>query len=101
VIALGGGTLMQEPARQAVRDAMNAVRVYLYCEASELRRRIATNETTRAARPSLTGGANAEDEIDAVLKERDPVYREVADKVLDVTRLSVEDAARYVIQRCL
>ncbi len=104
VIALGGGTLMQPGARQAVEAAKDTVRIYLFCETPELARRINADTQSAATRPSLTGkasGAANLDEITQVLALRDPVYRAVADKVFDVTHLPPADAVGHLIQRCL
>ncbi len=101
VIALGGGTLMQPEAREAVKAAGNATRIYLYCQTPELHKRIAADGASSASRPNLTALGGGLEEIEAVVAERDPVYREVADKVFDVTHLNPEDAVRYIIQRCL
>lgn len=101
VIALGGGTVMQEQARKAVKDAVNTVRIYLYCEPEELLRRITGDAGTATARPSLTALGGGIEEIKSVLAQRDPVYRDVADKVFDVTHVSADDAVRHIIQRCL
>ena len=100
VIALGGGTLMQPGAREAVEQS-RGVRIYLYCESEELHRRIANDPRTAATRPSLTNHGGGLDEIRAVLEVREPVYRQVADHVFDVTHLNVEDAVRYLIKKCM
>ncbi|MCC5829310.1 MAG: shikimate kinase [Phycisphaeraceae bacterium] len=100
VIALGGGTVMQPGAREAI-EAAKAVRIYLYCQTSELARRIQADPVTAADRPSLTGEADLEREIEKVLERRDPVYRQIADHVFDVTLLAPEDATRYLIKNCL
>ena len=91
VIALGGGTPMQPGAREAIQGAGHAVRVYLRCDPDELTRRIAADVRGSSERPALTAGGDAATEVRRVLQERDPVYRAVADEVVDVTRLAVED----------
>ena len=101
VIGLGGGTLMQPGAREAIEQAADTVRVYLKCEPAELLRRIEADTRSAATRPNLTQMGGGLDEIKAVLAEREPVYEAVADKVLDVTHLSPEDGLRFLIQRCL
>lgn len=101
VIALGGGTLMQPPARQAVEQASGSRRIYLKCEPEELFRRIAADTKSAATRPNLTSLGGGVDEIRAMLAERQPVYEAVADAVLDVTHLAPDDALRYLIKRCL
>jgi shikimate kinase len=91
---------MQPGAREAVEQS-DAKRIYLYCEAPVLAARIEADAATAANRPSLTGQGGGLAEIEAVLAERDPVYRAVADEVFDVTHLNVEDGVRYLIERCL
>lgn len=101
VIALGGGTLMQAAAREAVMAADSAMRIYLCCEPAELYRRIHRDPDTDGSRPALTEQGGGLQEIEQVLAERDPIYRMVADAVFDVTHTSVDEAARHIIQRHL
>ena len=100
VIALGGGTLMQPGAREAV-EASDAVRIYLKCSPEELHRRISQDARSSQTRPNLTGAGGGLEEIQQVLAQRQPVYEAVADKVFDVTHTPIPDAVRYVIARCL
>lgn len=100
VIALGGGTLMQPQARQAVADAQ-AIRIYLCCDPAELYRRIHSDPATAGARPALTDQGGGLEEIERVLAEREPVYRAVADAEFDVTHTNIDEAARHIIQRFL
>lgn len=101
VIGLGGGTLMQAGARQAVEQAADTVRIYLKCEAKELYRRVSQDAQSAATRPALSPLGGGLDEIVHMLQLREPVYEAVADKVFDVTHLSIPDAVRYLIQKCL
>lgn len=104
VIALGGGALMHPDVLQAVKDAPDAKRIYLECEAEELERRIHADAATASARPSLTAagaGGGGLDEIKQVLAERDPVYREVADHVFNVTHTHPDEAARFIVAKFL
>lgn len=102
VIALGGGSLMQDRPRKAVQEAKNAVRIYLKCDPEVLHQRIAADAATAATRPDLTTLGGGIEEIRTVLAEREPVYLAVADKVLDVTHIhSVEDTVEYIVRRCL
>jgi shikimate kinase len=101
VIGLGGGTLMQPAAREAVESAPGAVRIYLKCDPAELHRRISGDAQSAHTRPHLTAHGGGLDEIKAVLALRGPVYEAVADKTLDVTRMSVADAVRHLIATCL
>lgn len=101
VIALGGGTVMQPDARQAVVEAEDAKRIYLSCRPAVLAERIAGDASTAGARPDLTEKGGGVEEITAVLEERDPVYREVADAVFDVTYTSIDEAVAHLTRHHL
>lgn len=94
VIGLGGGTLMQPEAREAVEAATSACRIYLKAPATELHRRIQLDPKTKDARPALTTLGGGLDEIEQVLSEREPTYEAVADVVFDAT--DVRDLERVV-----
>jgi shikimate kinase len=98
VIALGGGTVMQTEAHRAVAEA-RATRIYLACEVAELQRRLENAPGSRGHRPSLTGGGDAASEIEQVLAERDPVYRGLADVIVDVTQKEPARVADEVMRR--
>jgi shikimate kinase len=101
IIGLGGGTLMQPAAREAVEKAPHAVRIYLKCDAEELFRRISQDTKSAATRPNLTRHGGGLEEIKAVLALREPVYEAVADEVFDVTHVDPEGGLRHLIRRCL
>lgn len=100
VIGLGGGTLMQPGAREAVEQA-DAVRIYLKCEADELYRRVSADDRSAATRPNLTNLGGGVEEIEHMLAERGPVYEAVADRVFDVTHTDIQQSVRYLIKNCL
>jgi len=80
-VALGGGTPMIEAAQQRLQDESQAGRawlIYLSCPASDLRRRL---ERNLGDRPSLTG-AGSLDELEEVLRAREPTYRRLADVIV-------------------
>ena len=99
VIALGGGTLMQPGARDAIELAENTRRIYLYCQPQELNRRIEADPVSTATRPSLTVHGGGVEEIRAVLTEREPVYRAVADGEFEVTHVTPDEAVRHLVSR--
>lgn len=82
VVALGGGTPTGPRAYRMLVDARGAdlVRlVYLHADAPTLQRRLEADPTPR---PSLTGcGTIAE--VEQVYARRDPLYRELADFMVD------------------
>ena len=87
VIALGGGT----PTAPGAADLLNAARsagvvrvVYLHAPPSVLRDRLAQTDTS--SRPSLTG-VGMLDEIETIYLQRDGLYRDLADRVIDTESL--------------
>jgi shikimate kinase len=103
VIALGGGTPEQPDAERSLdtaRDAGRAKCVYLACSVEQLQHRIASADEGLAQRPSLTGTGSAADEVAQVLARRDPIYRRLADEVLDVTHTTPEQALRHLVALC-
>lgn len=101
VISLGGGTLMQFEARQAVEQARDTVRIYLKCDPVVLHERIRVDKQTAATRPALTPLGGSLMEIKAILAQREPVYEAVADKVFDTSHVTPEDGVLHLINRCL
>ncbi len=92
VVALGGGTPIIDEAQQRLQDEQQAGRVrliYLLCEPSELRRRL---EANLGDRPALTE-AGSIDELEAVLRRRDPIYRKLADLIVPATAEGPDEIA--------
>jgi shikimate kinase len=69
-------------------------RVFLHCNVQLLHDRINADPNTAANRPSLTHLGGGIDEIRSLLAIREPLYRSVLTHELDVTPLSVDEAAR-------
>jgi shikimate kinase len=95
VIALGGGAVLREENRQAIKDGKLKV-IYLRCEVEELLKRIQADPATAATRPSLTQLAGSIEEVRKLMNEREPIYRSLMTGELDVTHLSPQDAVIYV-----
>jgi shikimate kinase len=95
VIALGGGAVLREENRKAIKDAKLKV-IYLRCEPAELLKRIQADPATAATRPSLTQLGGGIEEVRKLLEEREPIYRSVMTGELDVTHLSPQDSVKYV-----
>ena len=83
VLATGGGVILREDNRTALRSRGRPV-VWLTAPADVLRARLAADPATAARRPALAG-TNPLDEVAAALVAREPLYREVADAVIDVS----------------
>ncbi len=80
VIALGGGT-PTAPGAEELLSGPGLFLAYLRADGDTLRTRLAATDTT--TRPSLTG-ASMLDEIEQIHAKRDPIYRRLADAVIEV-----------------
>ncbi len=97
VISAGGGAVERPENRALLRAAGHSV-IYLRCEPAELLRRISGDPTTADARPNLTALGGGIDEIQAMLARREPLYREVMTRELDVTNLTPGEAVVYIVR---
>lgn len=90
VIATGGGAILRADNREVLRQ--RGVVVYLHASLELLRQR--TNRDTR--RPLLQTG-NPEAILASLLEMREPLYRELADVVVETGRQSVGKLALEII----
>jgi shikimate kinase len=97
VVALGGGTPTAPGAADLLRSAQsrNTIRVvYLHAPPSVLRDRLSTTDTD--TRPSLTG-VNMLDEIETIYLQRDGLYRDLADAVVETADKSKPDLVEKIM----
>jgi shikimate kinase len=80
VVALGGGSVLSEATRAAIRSA--GLCVWLTGSSTTLARRLAGDASTVSRRPSLTSAGGAA-EIETLLAERTPLYRACATFAVD------------------
>ena len=66
------------------------------CEAAVLLKRIQADPATASNRPPLSSLGGGLQEVESMLKMREPLYREVMTAELDVTNLDLEEAMKYV-----
>lgn len=93
VLALGGGAVL----RAETRHALKACRVvWLQADAETLSARISQDPVTGQRRPNLTAGGGLA-EIQQLLAQRQPVYRETADYSVDTTEKSPEQLADEIV----
>lgn len=97
VIGLGGGTLMQDGARQAVESATDTIRIYLKASPDVLYQRITGDVRSSVTRPSLTAMGGGLDEVIHMLEKREPTYAAVADVVLDIDNMNLEQVTQAVL----
>ncbi len=91
VLATGGGAVLGEEVRRGLA-AIGILTVWLVADLQVLSRRL---QTATSSRPPLTG-LPADRELSLLAERRRPLYREVADAVLDTGQLSVEQCVDRV-----
>jgi shikimate kinase len=97
VISLGGGAVMREENRFALKNSGHKV-IYLRCHPQVLYHRLSSDTGSSLMRPSLTPYGGTVQEIQQMLDIREPLYRSVMTAELDVTNLTVDDAMVYIVR---
>jgi len=95
VVATGGGVVLRESNRRALRRF--GIVVWLTADPEVLAARLAADGTTLSMRPSLTGCGTLE-EISQVLSSRLAYYREVADRVIETGGKTPDEVARLILE---
>jgi shikimate kinase len=99
VVALGGGAVLREENRRVIVSAGHVV--WLTATVDAILARIASDESTSSRRPNLTTvGGRAE--VEMLLAERTPLYRECATLIVDTegkTPAEVADEIRAGLER--
>jgi len=96
VVAAGGGAILDETTRREL-PACGPV-VWLRARPETLRHRITSDPTTSQRRPKLTGH-DAQREIEHLLAERTPLYRECATFVIDTDATGVDDIVETILAK--
>ena len=95
IIALGGGAVLdQENVKELKR---NGVFLWLTVDRATIAGRLRNDRVSDAQRPPLSG-TDSGAEIELLLREREPVYRSVADRIINTTRHSADEVAAEIIQ---
>lgn len=96
VVALGGGAVLNEANRTAIR--MAGIVVWLAATADTLAGRLAADETTPSRRPDLTksGGLT---EIETLLATREPIYRACATFEVDTEGKTLAEIVDEILAR--
>lgn len=97
VVAVGGGAVLAEANRIAMRSPGNIV-CYLRCDPVELHSRISADAATITQRPPLTPLGGSVVEIRALLAIREPLYREVMNVEIDVSQKNACQAANSLVE---
>lgn len=94
VIAAGGGSVLCEETRRAMREAGPVV--WLKADVDVLADRIGGDESTRSRRPDLTQQGGRE-EIERVLAARKPLYRECASLTVETGGRTVDEIVQGIL----
>lgn len=88
VIATGGGAILHREIWADIKK--QGIVIWLMVDIDILRKRIADDHFSAGQRPSLTG-KDVFLELEEVLKERNPLYSETADYVVDSGKKTVDE----------
>jgi len=94
VLAAGGGAPLREESRRAMKAAGKVV--WLKASPETIHRRMTGDTTTPDRRPSLTDRGPLE-EIEHLLQQRSPVYREAADVEIDTEGKTPEQLIEEIL----
>ena len=72
--------------------------VWLQADAVTIRNRLRHDSATAKQRPSLTG-AQSSDEVDDLLRTRDPLYRAGSDVSIDTAVLSPDKVVAAIVKK--
>jgi shikimate kinase len=97
VIALGGGAVLREANRAAIR-ACGDPAVWLIASPETILARVVADGSTSSRRPNLTTAGGLA-EIEQLLEARLPYYRECATLVVDTEGKSPEEIAAEILDR--
>jgi len=90
VLATGGGAVLREANRQTLRQAGHVI--YLRCTPEELWRRL-----HRDTKRPLLQVSDPQGKLRQLFAERDPLYREIAEFIIDTGRPSVPALVSMVV----
>jgi shikimate kinase len=93
VIALGGGAVLREESRQAIRESGKAI--WLRASPEVLFQRISGDPSTAERRPNLTDTGGLA-EVERLLAIRTPLYAACADLTLDAEASVPAELARQI-----
>jgi shikimate kinase len=93
VIALGGGAILREETRSAIRGGGKVV--WLQASPEILYQRITGDASTAERRPNLTADGGLA-EVERLLAIRSPIYAACADLIVDAATVAPPELARQI-----
>lgn len=95
IISLGGGAILSDPNRDII--ARTGWCVWLDASPSVIAERLSADATTGDRRPSLTGTSVIE-EIESVMQQREPLYRDASDLRIETDHRSVDEISAQIVE---
>ncbi len=93
VVATGGGAILHRTIWPELQK--QGLVVWLQADLSTLCGRIAADSNSESLRPSLTG-KDVYQELSEVLRERNPLYKDTADCIIDSGKLLLSDTVHTI-----
>ena len=93
ILAVGGGAILRSENRGALRSA---VVVWLTAQPPTIYTRVVDDPVSRSQRPNLTTSGGIR-EIEAILAEREPLYRRCADHIVSTECKTAEQVATEIV----
>jgi len=94
VLATGGGVVLDPENVRILRE--NGVVVWLQAGPGAIRERLSRDRVQEDQRPSLTGSGTL-DEVEEVLRTREPLYKAAAHIIIDTANQSAAEVAEQVL----
>jgi len=95
IVSVGGGAVLDSNNRCHLARIGNVA--WLYSSVSVLWQRVSADRRSAAMRPALLAGGGR-DELEALLEAREPLYRAVAERTVDTSRLTPAEAAEIIAE---
>ena len=91
IASSGGGIILDDKNRQLIKE--KSIGIYLACNIEEIAKRLSVLN-----RPLLYN-TNKKGQLEDILKDREKFYQEVSEIMVDITGLSIQDAAQEVCNK--
>lgn len=97
IVATGGGAPMRDATRALMKET--AVVVWLVASVETIAQRMLGDASSASRRPSLTKVGSAIDEIERVLRAREPIYRDAATIEIATDGKTVDELVEEIADR--
>lgn len=95
ILATGGGVVLRTENREQMRASGRVV--WLTADVETLWQRLQTDASTAERRPTLTIGGR--EEIEEIVRLREPLYRQCADFVVDTTGRAAKEVVAEILRQ--